>query len=405
MADHSAAGSAVGYLYQCELALYELARRARRNDDIALFLEVLDDIHLQESGKPADLLQAKHNLGPAGNLSDASTDLWRTIRAWIDTLERVGSSKPRRVLLTTAIAAKGTAAAALREDLSARNENEAERLLCEIAETSTNKGTEKARRAFLKLEEAQRSDFIASILVLDGQPGICELDTAIIEEIRFACSTRNETQLLERLKGWWYRQAVALLTKQIDSVTTDTFKKKMDDLREQFDHDNLPTDIDPGEPIDENDTTAMYAKMFVKQLELIMTPRNLVAIMIRSYYRAYRQRSKWARDGLVRPGELERFENRLIDEWREKFEWMKADLEQSCAELEKEGCEESEKQSKGRELLRNLPETSRARLRPKYDEEFLTKGTFHSLADDLKVGWHSDFLERLQSWTDRAIPE
>jgi len=397
MADHSATGSAVGYLYQCELALYELARRTRNSEDIALFLEVLDDIHFERSGDPVNLLQAKHHLGPAGNLSNASPDLWRTIRAWIDTLERVGKSKPQRVLLTTAIAPEGTAAAALRRDLSARNENKAEQLLCEIAETSTNKETEKARRAFLKLEEAQRSDFIASILVLDGQPGIREMDTAINKEIYFAYSLRHKTQFLERLKGWWYQQAIALLTKQIDSVTTDTLSKKIDDLRDQFSHDNLPTDIDLDEPIDENNTATMYEKMFVKQLKLIMTRRNLVDLMIRSYYLAYCQRSKWTRDGLMKPGELTHFENKLIDEWQYEFEWMKTDLEKSCAE--------PEKQSKGRELLRNLPQKSQARLRPQYNEEFLTRGTFHSLADDLRVGWHSDFLERLQSLTDRAIPK
>ena len=85
-------------------------------------------------------------------------------------------------------------------------------------------------------------------------------------------------------------------------------------------------------------------------------------------------------------GELDKYETRLIEEWETFCEQMKDELGQDTAE--------SAKREAGRRLYR-WAEVSLIPIRPRVDEPFVTRGTYQMLADDLRVGWHPEFLERL----------
>jgi len=56
-ADFSAADSALGYIFQCRLALLLALRRIRSGDEFLLSLETLDDVVFEQEGKPPELLQ------------------------------------------------------------------------------------------------------------------------------------------------------------------------------------------------------------------------------------------------------------------------------------------------------------------------------------------------------------
>ena len=42
-------------------------------------------------------------------------------------------------------------------------------------------------------------------------------------------------------------------------------------------------------------------------------------------------------------------------------------------------------------------ETAKARIRERYDESFMSRGSLHGLADDRRVGWHPEFEARLEA--------
>ena len=54
-----------------------------------------------------------------------------------------------------------------------------------------------------------------------------------------------------------------------------------------------------------------------------------------------------------------------------------------------------EKAKAGRKLLSDI-EKKDIRIRPKCEEAFVMRGSYHMLANKLKVGWHVDFFERLK---------
>jgi len=116
-ADFSAADSALGYIFQCRLALLLALRRIRSGDEFLLSLETLDDVVFEQEGKPPELLQLKHHNKRAANLTDASPDLWKTLRIWC---EGTTSGKipllASLYLVTTSVSGGGSAAGYLRSD-------------------------------------------------------------------------------------------------------------------------------------------------------------------------------------------------------------------------------------------------------------------------------------------------
>lgn len=79
---HSAAQSAAGYLYQARLGLAECLRYAYVDSGIDIAIEKLDDVSFEKDGSPLELLQTKHHLKKQADLTNASVDLWKTLRVW-----------------------------------------------------------------------------------------------------------------------------------------------------------------------------------------------------------------------------------------------------------------------------------------------------------------------------------
>ena len=71
---------------------------------------------LQRKETPFELLQTKHHVDRVARLSDASPDLWKTLRVWAEAAKNDPSlpSRARLVLVTTAAAPVGSAASLLR---------------------------------------------------------------------------------------------------------------------------------------------------------------------------------------------------------------------------------------------------------------------------------------------------
>lgn len=68
MSDFTAREPALGYLYQ---ARYALALLLLGVEEQELVLETLDDIMLEQSGSPRELLQTKHHVNAEATLTDS----------------------------------------------------------------------------------------------------------------------------------------------------------------------------------------------------------------------------------------------------------------------------------------------------------------------------------------------
>lgn len=384
----SAVDASLGYLYQVRSALLWTLRRLRIEPDFLVGVETLDDVTFETmGGDPKDLLQTKHHQTGTGSLTDASPDLWKTLRIWFE--GHASGAIPAAAnlyLVTTATAPEGTAASRLRA--FQRDVMAAQQALDTTASSSTNKTNDKAYRAYLAASATERTAILRKVVVLDAAPCVTDLEGELRQEVYWAVEREHHSAFLERLEGWWVRRVLRQLTdatgEQIGSVELEL---QMSDLREQFKQESLPIDDDLLEfTLDDATRAAHENSIFVRQLELIKTGKRRMAAAIRDYYRAFEQRSRWLRDDLVVGMDLTKYEKRLTDEWELVFEAMRDDLGDNATD--------EAKATAARSVLAWVERTT-IPIRPKVTEPFVSRGSFHMLSDELRIGWHPEFLDRL----------
>ncbi len=384
----SAADAALGYLYQVRSALLWALRRMKTEPDFLVGIETLDDVAFETtSGNPTDILQTKHHRHGIASLTDASPNLWKTLRIWFEG-RATGAISPfaRLYLVTTGTAPDGTAAWYLRA--SDRNVAVAIQRLDAIARSSTNQKNAQAYKVYLDASAKDRTAILENVTILDAAPHITDLDVELRQEVFWAAGKEHHVAFLERLEGWWLRRVLRQLTdydaSRIGSVELEL---QMSDLREQFKQDALPIDEDLlGFNLDDATKAAHEDSVFVQQLELSKAGKRRIASAIRDYYRAFEQRSRWLRDELVVGLDLHKYEKRLLEEWELIFDAMRDELGSAATDSAKENA--------ARSVLEWAERTS-IPIRPNVTEPFVCRGSLHMLADEARIGWHPEFRDRL----------
>lgn len=376
-----ATASMVGYLYQCRFALFKAIEATRDAPGADISIERFDDVAFEQNGDPVELIQTKHHLAGKGSLSDASTDLWKTLRVWAERSAADSATvlSSRFFLITTATAPSGSAASLLRAE--GRNETEALALLEASAAASTSATNAPAYKAFAALSPTLRLGLLEAMTVLDAAPDALDLQADIEAELHHAAKTQHVPALVERLEGWWFRQVIVSLSvagaPPIPVVAVDA---KIDELRESLHLDALPVDFAEldvtQEILDEHD-----GRLFVRQLRDIEVAPKRIEWAIRDYYRAFEQRSRWTRDDLLVDNELQRYERGLIEAWEPRFE-------SACEECD--GRDDAGRIAAGRQIYQWAERDADFPLRS-VRQRFLTHGSFHILANRLALGWHPDF--------------
>ena len=382
---HSAAPSAAGYLYQARLALAEALRYAYVDSAIEIALEKFDDVSFERDGNPVDLLQAKHHLKRSGDLTDASVDLWKTLRIWAQATKADPSlpGRTRFALITTAQAPPGSAASHLRPaDAGHRDPVEGEAILVAAGIASKNTALTKAIATFMALTPEMRNALVSAIEIIDGAPLIGDIELLIEERLRMIAPSGKATLAREQLEGWWWPRICSTLQAQMPhAIPVLEIEQKLDDIRDGLKRDALPLDMEHVDPTQEELDT-LEEMRFVRQLQSIALGATRLQYAKRDFYRASVQRSHWARQNLLFDGEVGRFDRTLVEEWQPRFAQM-------CDSL-LEPCPEATLREAGHKLYGWVETNARFPLRTTVSR-FLTVGSYHILADDLRVGWHRDY--------------
>ncbi|HLF97390.1 MAG TPA: ABC-three component system protein [Methylococcaceae bacterium] len=209
-------------------------------------------------------------------------------------------------------------------------------------------------------------------------------------------SVRREGReaIFERLEGWWNDVVVRLLAgERTEPIYGYEISDKLSAFAEEYKSDNLPITFRgkaPPNGIDaENDP-----RLFVVQLREIGIASNRICNAILDYYRAFEQRSAWARENLLVSGELEEYEDRLVDEWSRYRDVVFEYLDEESAETAL--LEAGKALYKWADL--ESSNISTLRIRERVTEPYVLRGGFHILANARplpRVYWHPRFLSRI----------
>jgi hypothetical protein len=388
MTQFSAGSQALGYIYQARYALYLIL--TKEDDRQGVAIESLDDIVLDEKGEPKELLQLKHHINSRANLTNTSPDLWKTLRVWSTYIQegKIDLSKITLTLVTTSSTSENSATSLLRTEN--RNTQKAHEILLKVAKESKseNKTMQDCFNTFLDLSYENQIALLNSIYIIDNSPNILDVERKIKKQLILSVRRQHLNLIYERLEGWWFSLVIKFLHQGLNkSITLLEINHKIQDIRDQFTQDALPIDFYSLEVPEDFDSKS---RTFVYQLQKIAAKNSHIERAIRDYYRAFQQRSRWIRDGLVFTEELEEYEDRLVDEWERYKDHLE---DEDFFDLNKE----EDCQKFGRKVFKYIDSEIDVRIRPDVSAPYVMRGSYHILADQEqpRVYWHPNFLEKL----------
>lgn len=391
---YSAGEQGLGYIYQARLALLQLLQLP---ESTAVHVEKDDDLDFADDGGSKSLASLKHK-AVGDRLTDLSTDFWKSIRIWLARYKRDGRSQShlRFFLFTTS---KVSETSFLKRFLSgSAGLGEESSTLVEQAEEALGRSRSDLisgiAREFNELNPAEKQDFLARVLILDGSPRIEDIPDTIKNQHMRPIRREHRNAVFERLEGWWSDAVIKQMTGlREDGIFGHEVSDKLSALSEEYKLDNLPITFRGKEPATEIDTET-DPRPFVVQLRQIGISSNRIRNAILDYYRAFEQRSEWARENLLVSGEMEDYEDRLVDEWSRYRDVVFEELHDDSADdvllrAGKELFKWADQQSGNYESLR---------IRARVTEPYVTRGSFHIMANvtpEPRVYWHPRFLDRL----------
>jgi hypothetical protein len=188
------------------------------------------------------------------------------------------------------------------------------------------------------------------VVIFGNSPRIDDVPELIIGQHMRTVRREFRRPVYERLEGWWSDLVIKLLSGiRTSEVFGHEVSDKLSSITDEYKTDNLPINF-RGEKPDGQIDPENDPRLFVAQLRGIGIKPNRIQNAIYDYYRAFKQRSSWARE-------------------KELYKW---------AELN----------------------TDHLRIRERVSEPYVVRGNFHILANRRptpRVYWHPRFLERLDA--------
>jgi len=391
---YSAGEQGLGYIYQARFALLHLLQLS---EETAVFLEKDDDLDFIDGGGGKSLASLKHK-AIGDRLTDLSSDFWKSVNIWLKRYKRDdrAASNLRFFLLTTGTVSSDSFLARLLPDQPFTSDDTT--TLTELADAALIRSKSQLigpiAMEFNELSGPEKQDFLERILILDGSPRIGDIPATIRNKYMRSIRREHREFVFERLEGWWTDAVIKQLTgTKSEGIFGYEISDKLSDFAEEYKADNLPITFRGLEPADEIDTEA-DPRLFVKQLREIGISSNRIRSAILDYYRAFEQRSAWARENLLVSGEVEEYEDRLAEEWNRYknvlFEKLRVDsAEEALREAGVDLYNWAEFETGKIESLR---------IRARVTEPYVVRGSFHILADttpEPRVYWHPRFIERV----------
>lgn len=388
---HSAPGANAGFSYQFERALYWLARSQA---GFIIGVETDDDVAVRSPDGAQVLEQDKHSiLQNAEPFGDRSKDLWNTLAIWIEALDakQVKADSTVFLMVTNKVLPECIA------QQIHRAETEAEIAACVDALKGAGKSPPKnivpqVERVLRPASLPTLRSLISNCELADGSQGTAgpELRKETIARLQLPewCATLADS-ITNELLGWLLKTALsAWQSNQPAWIQRDHFVNQLfaiiDRRKRQISRERAEHLI----PVTDDKVGQAKGSLFVKQLHLVTDDDGIVDNAIREFIRCNIEKSRLSVEGNITDDDWIAFETALRTRWK-KIHARVVRMKQGVAE-----------EDVGFEIFTETTEEHKERLAGSDTEQvYLTSGTYHRLADLVRVGWHPRFEQLVRELT------
>lgn len=388
----------LGYLHQGYYALVLLL------DDVncdAVCLEAGDDVVLE--GANAAHHQLKHSIKKPRPLTEKDPGLWKAIGRWAAMPNRTGT---KLVFVTCAGLGSRSLLAPLTHDVVNRGSSldevikalvtEAQRVQAHAKSNGpSGNGARYAKRvqrcsAFLAMVADARRSLVTDMRLVTSSFTISQVQTEVSKRLRTWVPKEIVSQVTHRLlERWGYRVLQALLDGDDHRIYRQELLQMITELIWEMSSESLPDDFSGLEPTPAEEKSLRGGNM-EGQIRLVDSGNSRIKRAVLARWRARCQRDRWMSGGILYSARLDKFDKELVGVWEGRHGPMVDDF---AGEAEDVLCE------KGLQLLdwshHDAP-TQIPPIRSGWKQPFLVQGSYQQLADELRVGWHPHFRQKLR---------
>lgn len=372
----------LGYYYQVLYSLY-LMLASREKPNLTMKLEGLDDLEVNNSDKH-HLIQLKHHNTDDNSLSDKSLDFWKTVRVWSSEITQGEIRDIENTIFSLVTTGKVSERSFLQKlkDGKFRNTESALREMVKISKDQSVESTKKSYKAFCQLSDNQRKSLVNNIHIIDQEVDIVAVFELINSQLKYSAAPNKVAALSEGVIGWWLKQCIELLSNTGKTEIKDSdLQGAILSIIETLKQDSLPDSF----VLDtiENPFNEYEKHLFFKQLKLIAIGNRSLLKAVNDFRKAYGQKNKWLKDGLILPDEIDKYEQNLYDNWQRLFVIVADNYDGSDNSLEL--------MEAGRDFYNEFIARSHPSIRPNYSSTYYPIGSYHMLADEKRIGWNPNY--------------
>jgi hypothetical protein len=388
LSDHSAPGSNAGFSFQFERALFWLAQCPA---GAAVGVETADDVAIRGPHGEQALEQDKHSISEKGEpFGNRSRDLWNTLATWVSAVDgnEIDAGSTRFLMVTNKVLPD---CIALQIGRAARPE-EVRACIAELEAASKKPPKKIADLVPIVLSGSSRASLervITNCETLDGSAATAgsALRKETLDRLPLPgwCLCMAES-IADELLGWMHRVALQAWQQRRPAwILRNSFVEQLHAVMERRRREIVRERAAHLIPVNEEKVGKERTSLFVRQLQLVTEDDQIVDGAIREFIRCNIEKSRLSAEGNITDGDWKTFEETLLDRWK-KIRARVARMKQGKGEADV-----------GFEIFADTTEEHREKLAGSDTEHvYLTSGTYHRLAEMLRVGWHPRFEHLMQ---------
>lgn len=376
-------GQLYGYLLQVTRSVSHLLR-ARPGQ--AVSVEHLDDVATEG---PDGIVAEQDKSGLAHNpVADRSIELWKTLHNWVRAIRDGALKSDTKFVLYVAQDHHGDVIDRIH---AVANKADADALVQALRKEFWGKAPRYAARAKLPTELAAHvngvlsaSDDLVSLLFVNltlenGSSSPNDDLLPLIAEKAISEGARED--VLKHLLGWTDRTIKKLIEKKMPAILTwQDFHKQLVGAAKKFDRSENVLASTPADISQTDIDRELRARTYVRQLETVKCEETDLVRAVNDFLRSAVDRTTWSERGDVIESSFGEFEDGLERAW--KSQKTRVEIEQKAAVEE----------DRGRLLYANCSGLQ-VRLQGMDVPAYFVPGSFHTLADTLRVGWHPRYRD------------
>jgi hypothetical protein len=355
-------------------------------------VEVLDDVAMSSEGK-TNLIQMKAGTG-ANPVSDGAVELWKTVRNWIDQINNK-EIDPTHTTFTLYVGAphKGNICSAMSAAKYPVEINAVvQKIKSKFLTATTNKlkrglGKEVQQEIEVVLDQQNLGKLEWIISRFDYRHGSAE--SYVDLESKFSKMAVQDSLLelmMDRMAGWVKRQIDKAIENGKDAIiSVKDFRKELVSYHVKLI--NQPFLERFAFEVPEAQYEEHKSRIYYRQLTLIEADDNELMEAVGNYLSACAHAVRYCRDGTINTASLEEYAADLRTLWKQlKTKW------------ELQGSTKGDVHF-GKSLLNDCSLQKTKMQGADVSTSFMC-GSFHGLADELKIGWHPNYLQILVGTED-----